>query len=58
MAPLPVPVIGYLRNYWQTLWPRPATWLFYGKSPEVPIKAGALRMALNAARDRAGIGRA
>ena len=57
MAPLPEPVIGYLRSYWQTLWPRPATWLFYGKSPEVPIKAGALRVAFNAARDRAGISR-
>ena len=57
MAPLPAPVIGYLRSYWQTLWPRPATWLFYGKSPAVPIKAGTLRTAFNAARDRAGIDR-
>ena len=57
MAPLPAPVIGYLRSYWQTLWPRPATWLFYGKSPEVPIKAEALRKAFNAARSRAGIDR-
>ena len=55
MAPLPAPVTGYLRSYWQTFWPRPATWLFYGKSPEVPIKAEALRKAFNAARDRAGI---
>ena len=57
MAPLPAPVIGYLRSYWQTLWPRPATWLFYGKSPEVPIKSEALRKAFNAARNRAGISR-
>ena len=57
MAPLPEPVIGHLRGFWQTIWPRPATWLFYGKSPEAPIKAGTLRAAFNAARDRAGIDR-
>ncbi|MCY4589987.1 MAG: tyrosine-type recombinase/integrase [Alphaproteobacteria bacterium] len=57
LAPLPEPVIGYLRGYWQALWPRPAPWLFYGRSPEVPIKAEALRKAFNAARDRAGIRR-
>ena len=50
MAPLPAPVIGYLRSCWQTLWPRPATWLFYGKSPEVPIKAEALRKAFHEPR--------
>ena len=55
MAPLPVPVIEYLRNYWQIIWPRPATWLFYGRSPEMPINQGALRRAFNEARDQAGI---
>ena len=55
MTPLPEPVIEYLRDYWQSLWPRPATWLFYGSSPEEPITAAALRAAFNRARDRAGI---
>ncbi len=57
MAPLPAPVTGHLRSCWQTLWPRPATWLFHGRSPEVPVKAGTLRVAFKAARDRAGTDR-
>ena len=55
MTPLPEPVIEYLRDYWQSLWPRPATWLFQGSSPEEPITAAALRAAFDRARDRAGI---
>ena len=55
MTPLPEPVIEYLRGYWQALWPRPATWLFYGSSPDMPITPKALRAAFNKARDRAGI---
>ena len=57
MAPLPVPVIEYLRTFWQNTWPRPATWLFYGKSPDMPIKGATLRRAFSEARSRAGINR-
>lgn len=57
MAPLPVPVIEYLRTFWQNTWPRPATWLFYGKSPDIPIKEATLRRAFSEARERAGINR-
>lgn len=38
MAPLPDGVIDYLRGYWKNIWPQPASWLFYGASPDVPIQ--------------------
>ena len=34
MAPLPDGVIDYLRGYWKNIWPQPASWLFYGASPD------------------------
>lgn len=55
MASLPPGMLKHLRRNWTSLCPRPKTWLFYGSSPEEPIKAATLRRAFNAARDRAGI---
>ena len=43
MAPLPDGVIDYLRGYWKNIWPQPATWLFYGASPDQPISKAALQ---------------
>ena len=57
MAPLPERAIGYLRSYWSRLYPRPASWLFYGKSPDTPVKNATLNFAFLQARDRAGIHR-
>ncbi|MDE2914933.1 MAG: tyrosine-type recombinase/integrase [Paracoccaceae bacterium] len=54
VTPLRQRMIDQMRM-WTSLCPRPKTWLFYGSSPEVPIKAATLRRAFNAARDRAGI---
>ena len=55
MAPLPHGVIDYLRGYWKNMWPQPAIWLFYGASPDVPIRTGTLNQAFKKARDKAGI---
>ena len=55
MAPLPGAVIDYLRGYWKNIWPQPASWLFYGASPDQPIRMGALHLAFKKARERAGI---
>ncbi len=57
MAHLPDPVLQTLRRYWRNTWPRPTTWLFYGKSPDRPITAESLRTAFNRGRDRAGLDR-
>ena len=57
MAHLPDSVLQALRRYWRSTSPRPATWLFYGKSPDRPITAESLRTAFNRSRDRAGIDR-
>ena len=57
MAPLPSGVIDYLRGYWKNIWPQPVTWLFYGASPEAPIRTGTLNWAFKKARDKAGIDR-
>ena len=40
MAPLPGAVIDYLRGYWKNIWPQPASWLYYGASPDQPICCG------------------
>ena len=57
MAPLPDGIIDYLRGYWKNIWPQPASWLFYGASPDVPIQTGTLHWAFKKARDKAGIER-
>ncbi len=43
--------------YWRCIHPHPATWLFYGATPEEPMTAAALREAFNAARQRVGLDR-
>ncbi len=48
MAPLPDGVIDYLRGYWKNIWP--ASWLFYGASPDEPVAV--LHRAFKAARDK------
>ena len=55
MAPIPEAVIHYLRGFYKNIWPQPVTWLFYGASPDVPIRTGDLHLAFKKARDRAGI---
>ena len=55
MAPLPGEVIDYLRGFYKSIWPQPATWLFYGASPTVPMLRATLSQAFKRARDRAGI---
>ncbi len=55
MAPLPDGVIDYLRGYWKNIWPQPASWLFYGVSPDKPLSVAALHRAFRAARDKVGI---
>ena len=55
MAPLPDGVIHYLRSYWKNIWPQPATWLFYGASPDRPMPTQALHRAFKQARDKLGI---
>ena len=29
-------------DHWKNIWPQPATWLFYGASPDQPISKAAL----------------
>ena len=55
MAPMPEAVIHYLRGYYKNIWPEPESWLFYGASPDVPIRTSALHYAFKKARERAGI---
>ncbi len=55
MAPLPGEVIDYLRDFYKSIWPQPATWLFYGASPDLPIPTATLNLAFKRARERAGI---
>lgn len=55
MAPIPEAVIHYLRGFYRNIWPQPATWLFYGASPDVPIRTCDLHAAFKKARERAGI---
>ena len=55
MAPLPDAVILYLRVYWSSIWPHPSSWLFYGASPDVPIRTATLHRAFSKARDKAGV---
>ena len=55
MAPMPEGVIHYLRRYYKNIWPEPETWLFYGTSPDVPIRTGTLQAAFKRARELAGI---
>ena len=55
MAPLPDGVIHYLRSYFKNIWPQPASWLFYGASPDEPMSAAALHRAFKKARERVGI---
>ena len=55
MAPIPEAVIHYLRGFYKNIWPQPVTWLFYGASPDVPIRTGDLHLAFKKARDRAGV---
>ena len=55
MAPLPDGVIHYLRNYYTNIWPQPASWLFYGASPDEPMRTQALDSAFKKARDKLGI---
>lgn len=57
MAHLPDPVLRTLRKYWKNTWPRPRSWLFYGKSPDRPITTDSLRTAFNRGRDQAGLDR-
>ncbi len=45
MAPLANGVIHYLRGYYKNIWPQPATWLFYGASPDEPMRTQALHFA-------------
>ena len=47
-------VLHQMRRYWRCIHPLPATWLFYGDTPEEPMTADALRSAFNAALARAG----
>ncbi len=55
MAPLPDGMVDHLKDYWRKTWPKPVSWLFYGRSPEHAIKQNTLRQAFNRARDLAGI---
>ena len=55
MAPLPDGVIHYLRSYYKNIWPQPATWLFYGASPDEPMRVAALHRAFKTARDKVDI---
>ena len=55
MAPLPDGLVEYLRRYCKNLFPRPVTWLFYGESPEVPLKIDTLRVAFKKACRKAGV---
>ena len=55
MAPLPGEVIDYLRDFYKSIWPQPATWLFYGATPDEPIRTATLQEAFRKARVRAGI---
>ena len=55
MAPLANGVIHYLRGYYKNIWPQPATWLFYGASPDEPMRTQALHFAFKKARDKVGI---
>ena len=55
MAPLPDGVIHYLRSYFKSIWPQPASWLFYGASPDEQISAQTLHRAFKKARERVGI---
>ena len=55
MAPLPDGVVHYLRSYFKNIWPQPASWLFYGASPDEPMSAAALNRAFKKARERVGI---
>ena len=57
MAHCPQAVLDQLRHYWRSIHPHPATWLFYGATPEEPMTVETLRQAFNAARDRAGLDR-
>ena len=54
-GPLPDGVIHYLRSYFKNIWPQPASWLFYGASPDEPMSAAALHRAFKKARERVGI---
>ncbi|MDE2892482.1 MAG: tyrosine-type recombinase/integrase [Chloroflexota bacterium] len=55
LAPWPDGVIDYLRGYWKNIWPHPASWLFYGASPDKPLSVAALHHAFKAAREKVGI---
>jgi len=55
MAPMPEAVIHYLRGYYRNIWPQPVTRLFYGASPDVPIRTCDLHVAFRKARERAGV---
>ena len=55
MAPLPNEVIDYLRGFYKSIWPQPATWLFYGASPDLPIATSTLHGAFRKARELAGV---
>ena len=48
-------VIHYLRSYFKSIWPQPASWLFYGASPDEHISAQTLHRAFKKARERVGI---
>ena len=54
---VPPALFEKLDRYWRQIYPKPQCWLFYGKSPEQPLKAHTLRRAFNQARDRVGLGR-
>ena len=55
MAPLPDEVIDYLRGFYKSIWPQPATWLFCGASPDRPMVKATLQGAFRKARVRAGL---
>lgn len=55
MAPMPEAVIHYLRGFYKNIWPQPVTWLFYGVSPDVPVRTATLHLAFKRARELAGV---
>lgn len=57
MAPLPDAVLEALRRYWKNTVPHPQSWLFYGASPEQPMRVRSLRAAFKRSRDRGGLDR-
>lgn len=55
MVSLPEGVIEYLRGCFRSIWPRPASRLFHGASPDEPVSEWSLHHAFEKARERVGI---